>query len=184
MEKNMFPKEIGDKVLAYIPSDGHKTKEKYTEFWKEWTNKNGAEFIFVDNMETGEEEKIRKANIVLISGGNTFELLNNLRNSGLDKELIDFVKRDDVVLAGFSAGAIVMTPRINIASMPSGIDPTDMIDVNLVGIEDLTGLNILDFEVLPHFYEETDKRTWENYQSICPNKVITIKDDEVRVINL
>jgi len=70
----------------------------------------------------------------MITGGNTFTLLNQLRLSGLEETVKKFWQKGGVVLSGFSAGAIVLTPRIDVASQPSGIDPTDMADENLVGI--------------------------------------------------
>ena len=180
--KNLFPQEMENKVIAYMPTDGHLTKQKYTDYWCILAEKNNCKFVFVDNMILGEESKIENSNILLITGGNTFELLNNLRNSKLEKAIINFAEKEEFVLAGFSAGAIVLSPNINIASQPSGIDPTDMMDENLVGVTDMTGLNIIDFEVWPHFYAEYDQKTLDKYQNMCPNKVVTLGDNEIRVV--
>lgn len=182
LSEKLFPKELGDKVFAYMPANGHLTAQKYTDFWKEIANKNEAEFIFIDNMEKGEEVKLGRANVLMITGGNTFELLNNLRNSGLDRAVIEFSKKESYVLAGFSAGAIVLGPKIDIAKQPSGVDPTDMVDENLVGLTDLTGLKILDFEVWPHFYEKNDIKTVTEYRWNTDHEVKTIRDDELVVI--
>ena len=184
LEKNIFVTDMENKVVAYIPANGHLTKQIHTDYWSDMADRNKAEFVFVDNMQKGEEEKINRANILIISGGNTYELLNNLKISGLDKAIINFAKKENFVLAGFSAGAIVMSPQINIAGEPSGIDPTDLMDENLVGLTDLTGLNIIDFEVWPHYYEEYDKERLDQYQEKCPNKVMTLGDDEVKVVEI
>lgn len=180
--KNLFPRELENKIMAYMPTNGHLSKQKHTDYWCNLAEKNNCKFVFVDNMILGEESKIENANILLITGGYTFELLNNLRNSKLDKAIINFAKNENFVLAGFSAGAIVLSPNINIASQPSGIDPTDMMDENLVGVTDMTGLNIIDFEIWPHFYAEYDQKTLENYQKICPNKVVALGDDEIKIV--
>lgn len=178
----LFPNEIKNKVMAYLPVEGHLSKQKYTDYWHQLATENNSDFVFVDNMIGGEESKIDEANILLITGGNTFDLLNNLRNSGLDKAIVKFSKKDEFVLSGFSAGAIVLSPNINIASQPSGVDPTDLVDENLVGLTDLTGLNIIDFEVWPHFYEEYDRKTFEEYKKISSNKVVTLGDNEILVV--
>lgn len=181
--KNLFPQEMENKVMAYMPTNGHLTKQKYTDYWQKLAEENNCRFEFVDNMIMGEEGKIDNANILLITGGNTFELLNNLRNSKLDRAIINFAKKENFVICGFSAGAIVLSPNINIASQPSGIDPTDLADENLVGITDMTGLNIIDVEVWPHFYKEYDQQTLNKYKENCLNEVVILGDDEVVVID-
>ena len=183
----LFPSEMREKRLAYMPSNGHNTKQVYTDYWKAFATDNKAEFVMVDNMldrSAGEGKKILWANILLISGGNTFELLNNLRQSGLDSEVVEFAKKKGFVLAGFSAGAIVLTPTIEVASVPSGNDSEDLVDQNLVGIKDLTGLGIIDFEVFPHYVEDKDKGTLESYRSKSGYEVKEITDDGVIVLNL
>ena len=59
--------------------------------------------------------------------------MNHLKKSGLDKAIIEFWKKDGVVLAGFSAGAIVLSPLIETARIYG--------DVNEPGLTDLSGLN-------------------------------------------
>ena len=115
--------------------------------------------------------------MLVISGGNTYELLNDLRKTGLDKAIIEFSKKDEFVLSGFSAGACVLTPTIAIAGQGTGAD------VNEVDLKDLTGLNIVDFEVYPH-YENGDEETYEEYSKQSPNKVKKITDQEFIKLDL
>lgn len=182
LSKLLFPVEIKERVLAYMPSNGGNTKRVYTDYWKDIAEKGDARFLFVDNMlpeSAGEARKIEEANILLISGGNTFELLNNLRNSRLDEAVKQFVQKDEFVLSGFSAGAIVLSPTITTATLPSGNDPNDLIDQNNVGITDLTGLGIISFEILPHFVEEKDRLTLKRYRSKSLHEVKEITDDRI-----
>ena len=173
-----------------MPSDGGNiaANAKFNPIWQQFAENNQAKFVFIDNSKRGsgaviEKQKILSSNILIISGGNTFKLLDNLRQSGLDKAVIEFWQKDNVVLSGFSAGAIVLAPKIDVASQPSGIDPTDMSDENIVGITDLAGLGILDFEVWPHYYEDSDKETLEKYKDTCSDEVKTIGDNEIVVID-
>jgi peptidase E len=185
--KLLFPLEIKEKIVAYMPSNGHNTKQIYTDYWRSIAEKEGAEFLFVDNMlpdESGEAEKILRANILIISGGNTFELLNNLRQSGLDRSIRDFAKKEDFILSGFSAGAIVLGPTIETATVPSGNDPNDLVDENLVGLKDLTGLGLIAFEVFPHFEETKDRHILEEYRQHSKYQVREISDDGVLVLNI
>lgn len=168
----IFPTDMANKLFAYMPSNGSNSPQKYTDFWKEITDKYNTEFRFIDNLSNDEsqKEKLLSSNILLITGGNTFELLNNLRSSGLDKTIKEFCQKDEYVLAGFSAGAIILSPTIEVAYQPSSMG----VDENIVGVTDLTGLNIIDFEVFPHFEEISDRQTIEKYkqQSKYPIKEI------------
>ncbi len=73
---------------------------------------------------------------MVITGGNTFKLLDNLRKSGLDKAIKEFSNKSEFVLAGLSAGALVLTPTIEVCNLPN-------YDESTVGIDDFTGLNII-----------------------------------------
>lgn len=176
LAKALFPKELTNKTLAYMPSNGSHSEQIYTDYWKRITSANSTAFTFVDNLlppESGEAKKIENANILLITGGNTFELLNNLRKSELDQAIKQFATKKEFVLGGFSAGAIVLSPTI-----------ATTVDENSVGTSDLTGLNIIDFEIVPHYSEITDKNTVEEYRKQTENKVREITDEEVIILDL
>jgi dipeptidase E len=176
----IFPKEIRHKVFAYMPSDGARCPPKYRLKWREYAEERGARFMFIDNSKTGpgakkEIKKLLKANVLAISGGNTFTLLRNLRRSGLDAAIIQFVKKPEFVLSGFSAGAIVLTPSI----ATSGIKG---VDKNEVGLKDLAGLGILDFEIFAHYSPEWEKAV-EKYEKTTPNEVKKFTDEDYLTIS-
>lgn len=173
----VFPKELKNKILAYMPSDGANCPQKYIDEWKVYAKDYKAEFNLINNSldSLEEKEKLQKANILIITGGNTFTLLKNLKKSGLDKNIKEFAQKQEFILAGFSAGAIVLTPTIEICNLPG-------FDENLVGLEDLVGLNIVDFEIFPH-YSEDKKELFENYLKTAKNDVKTITNDELIVLD-
>ncbi len=174
---NIFPSEIKNKNLAYIPSGGvEATAQKYIDEWKTIADKYNARFTLIDNTKENESSRLLEANILVISGGNTFALLKNMRQSGLDKAVKEFATKTEFSLAGFSAGAIVMTPTIEICNLPD-------FDVNKVGIEDLSGLGIVDFEVFPHYNEQQNAQL-EDYRRMTKNNVKPIEDGEFLTINL
>lgn len=97
------------------------------------------------------------ADIICISGGNTFELLARLREHQLIVPLKEFVSNGGTVYGG-SAGAILMGSDIDIADAGKG-----GLDENAVGIRDTQGLSLVgDLVVFPHF-EDTN----ESHQSYC-----------------
>jgi len=168
-----FPKELKNKVLAYMPSNGSETKQEYTDLWKSWAKDHDTKFLFIDNSKEDAKEEIKKllsANILVITGGNTFTLLRNLKRSGLDKAIIDFSKKDNFVINGFSAGALILSPTINICNLPN-------YDENLVELKDLSGLNLVDYEVFPHYSDEL-KNVLENYRESTNNIVKEITNDD------
>ncbi len=84
---------------------------------------------------------INECDIIYISGGNTFYLLNELRKSRAWQAIKDAVKAGKIYV-GESAGAIVAAPDTRYATL---------MDENSAKTSDFTGLNLVDFCVVPHF---------------------------------
>lgn len=176
-----FPADITTKIFAYMPSDGENSPQKYTDRAEDWSKEKGASFLYINNALTGEgaleeAKKLEQANILCISGGNTFTLLRNLKRSGLDKAIVEFVKKPEFILGGFSAGALVLTPTIKVCE-------TDDFDENTVGLKDLTALNIVDFEVFPH-YEEKFEDQVQRYEQATGLRLRRITDEEIIVLDI
>jgi dipeptidase E len=182
LDAALFPEYLMNRVFAYMPSEGDaaEANAQYTPLWEEYAKKNHAKLVFIDNSKRGPEaaieaEKLKSANILMITGGNTFKLLNHLKKSGLDKAIIEFWKKDGVVLAGFSAGAIVLSPSIETARTGCG-------DVDELGLTDLSGLGIVDFEIWPH-YESDQAQEVADYKSKSLRDLKLIGNEEVVVID-
>lgn len=176
----IFPAEMKKKIFAYMPSDGRSCPQNFIDEWKGYAQKNGAEFRYIDNSkprESNEAQKLLDSNILAISGGNTFKLLDNLRKSGLDKAIIEFARKDEFVLSGFSAGALVLTPTIEICNLP-------IYDENQAGLKDFTGLGIVDFEVFPHYEEASHEELLNKYRSTAKHEVKEITNEGYLEINL
>lgn len=176
----VFPKEIEHKIFAYMPSDGANCPQKYRDEWSGYAEKHGAEFRYIDNSKENDVDEVNKllgANILIITGGNTFKLLDNLRRSGLDKAIKDFASKNEFVLAGFSAGALVLTPTIEVCNLPN-------YDKNEVGLKDLTALDIVNFEVFPHYSEQEHKDLLSEYKTQAKNEVKEITNEDCIVLDL
>lgn len=173
----ILPEEIKEKRVAYMPSDGSRIPQKYVDEWKSYVEPTGAEFCVVNNSISDEKEKrkLLESNILIISGGNTFTLLNHLRHNGFDKAICEFVLKDSYVLAGFSAGAIVLSPTISITTIPT-------YDENTVGLEDLHGLSLIDFEIFAHYDSSWAERV-AAYEKISEYKVKKLTDEDYLIID-
>lgn len=80
---------------------------------------------------------------IYLSGGNTYIFMNDARKRSLYKLLRKHLNNGGL-LVGASAGAIMMTPTIDIA---------DGFDENIFGLTDVKGFAFVDFEFHPHFEE-------------------------------
>lgn len=119
-------------------------------------------FAAVDFLDVEKEDasRLRTYDAIYVSGGNTFYLLYHLRKSGADKILWDMIQSHPIVYIGVSAGSIVAGKSIISSD-----------DENVVGLHDLTGMELLDAIIVPHFGEkkETIRETLkaQGYRVVC-----------------
>lgn len=85
------------------------------------------------------QARLVDVDVLWLSGGNTFYLLEQVRKTGFDEWLKQHGR--DKVYVGGSASTILVTPTIAIA---------EGADENVVGLKDLTGLGLVDFEINVH----------------------------------
>lgn len=88
---------------------------------------------------------VLRSDVIYLAGGNTFYFLSHLRRSGVLPELKKYAE-DGGVLAGLSAGGLILTPHIKLAGYPS-----HLADENEVGLKNLNALNLVSFEFYPHY---------------------------------
>jgi len=95
------------------------------------------------------DNDLKNIDVIFVFGGNTFEYLDGLRKSGLDKKIVSFIKKGGVYV-GLSAGSYVVCPTIEAASWKHA-------DKNRVGLKNLRGLNLVPFLITAHFNDEVHK---------------------------
>jgi len=98
------------------------------------------------------EERMNEFDIVWITGGNAFVLLQAMKLSGLDSILKKWNKKKiDKIYGGFSAATYVLAPELN------GMHLVDDQDEKPYGEEHKAiwnGLGILDYVIVPHYKSE------------------------------
>jgi len=114
------------------------------------------------------EDIFDRSDIIFVNGGNTFFLLDCMRKTGFEKALKKFLSEDKLYV-GVSAGGIVVTPTIAIA----GVEPGDP---NNIGMQNFTGLNIVDFEFSPHVPDMVSYESVEEYSKTTHNKIYSVDD--------
>ncbi len=177
--KNQFLQIIDEPVsqikIIFVPTAARSEEElKYVnESKKELLDlgifKNNIKTLNLDNPVSFQE--VKDFDVIYVCGGNTFYLLKKVRETSFDKVIIEFAKTDKLYL-GVSAGSILVCPNIDIAS------PFDENDVNLT---DLTGLNLTDVIVSPHYCEE-EKQIIEDFKKKSQYKVVPLTDNQALLV--
>lgn len=77
---------------------------------------------------------------LFVCGGNTFFLLHEVKRTGFDEKIIEFINKGKLYI-GESAGSILVGPDILISTP---------FKENTIGIKDMTGLKITEKIICPH----------------------------------
>ena len=174
--KKFLDKNTESKKILFIPTatnvDEYKkyiylTQKAFEDFGYEVENFDIS--IFSEEIA---KEKLSQAKIVFISGGNTFYLLQELKR----KNLIPYLKErieNGLLYIGESAGSVIAAPDIEYASI---VDDKTL----ATELDDYTGLNLVDFYIVPHFEEEpfveSSRNTVELYKDKLDLKLINNKE--------
>ena len=147
-----------DSRITFIPASSYEAESDY-EWFKRYFAKYGISktvCVPVDRGQiTAEMEDALESEAIYLSGGNTFYFLKTLRQSGALERIASWARNGSGVLAGMSAGSIIMTPKIDLAGLvPLESDPND------VGLEDLSSMSLVNFEVYPHFIWSEESQTY------------------------
>lgn len=108
--------------------------------------------------------RLADCDILWLSGGNTYHLLDQVRKTGFDEWLKDALKTK--VYVGGSASTVLMTPSIDIVGE---------MDDNFLGLTDLAGLGFVNFEINVHCDEAAFEDT-RNYAASRTNAVYALDD--------
>ncbi len=104
--------------------------------------------------QTDLREKLQHYDVIFVSGGNTYFLLDHVRTSGFDVVTKELVNKG-TIYAGTSAGSILATPTIESAR--------DADDASLApDLKDLSGLSLVDFCIIPHYDRKEYEKYWQD----------------------
>lgn len=119
-----------------------------------------------------------KPDAIYVCGGNTFAILNKLRETGLDNYVVEQVSAQtstDCIYIGVSAGSIIAGPSIEIAGWGSEADE------NKIGLADLTGFGLTNISIFPHYHDEL-KAEVDEFKSKVSYEVVELTNDQAVVI--
>ncbi|WP_221569054.1 Type 1 glutamine amidotransferase-like domain-containing protein [Alkalihalobacillus sp. TS-13] len=133
-------------TLGYIPSQYDVTKHYFNRMKPHLQRFGFDQYVYFDIDKEYEPEnldELSSCDAIYLSGGNTYYSLKNLRSRNMLCFLQDFVKTGGVLI-GVSAGAMMMSPTIEVAQF---LDPND------VRLADPEALNLVQLHFLPHFID-------------------------------
>ncbi len=142
------------------------------------------------------QERLNLVKGVFIGGGNTYKLLKMLKDTSAFKNLKEFALRDDSVVMGGSAGALIWGESIDTCK-DDGLGLKSICDPNFVGLKDTTGFKMLNgYSLLVHYKKKeeqislTMKRVErllkEGYKLIClPEETsLVVENDKFSIIGI
>lgn len=177
--EELVGKKAGDISIGFIPTAKNIEPGNAAWFVKKLTQMFAFGFTNIDLIDPSARDvdwrlALADKDVILVGGGNTFHLLNQVRAAGVDKWLHDNMRNK--VYVGISAGSILATPNIGIASVGEG-------DENLPGLTDLTALSLVDFEVSPHSPESVTSDENREYAKSISNVLYAYDDDSAVRVN-
>jgi dipeptidase E len=173
--------DFGDKKrVAFIAT----AADLYGEKWfvvddREALKNRGLEVVEFDIKDyNGKQlyDELMKFDVMFFSGGNSYYLLEKMKESGFDRivgELLD----NGVVYVGSSAGSVVTCPNIDFIRL---MDHPEKVP----NLESFEGLGLVDFYFLPHFgrekYSDVCKKILEGNKN---KEIVAVEDDELVVVD-
>jgi len=125
--------------------------------------------------------EVKNYDVIHICGGNTFHLLKKVRESGFDRIIKKFVKSGGVYM-GISAGSYIVCPTIEAATWKPA-------DRNIVGLKDLTALNLVPFLITAHYtpkyksiIDQAEANTEYEVKRLTDTQALLVTDKEIRLI--
>jgi len=147
-----------EKPILYIPLAMDEKEHTYDDCY-EWVKGELAavEVPSIDMVRSYEElaaKNLSDYGAVFIGGGNTFELLKGIKDSGAFGKMEEYIRNDGVVFGG-SAGAIIFGKDIMTAI---AMDPNDC------NLQDTAGFNVLDdCSIFAHYTNEWSPEAHERF---------------------
>lgn len=182
---SLIEKAVKGRNLVFIPTAADTYENKW---WikedKIKLTKKGFKLAEIDLKRKVSLKEFKNFDVVFVAGGNSFYLLQKMRESGFDKIIRKLVK-NDVTYVGSSAGAVVAGPDIW---------PIRFLDEPASAkLKSFKGLGLVDFVPLPHFgnkkyskpYGKVMKgleKTKYKYIKIKENQAVFVRNNKTKMI--
>jgi len=180
-----LPKKIVECKIAYIVTASKKVSDtSYINRHRQKMNTLGFSYTEIDIAGKNENE-LKKVldgyDIVLVDGGNTFYLLQAVRESGFENVIKNLIKQG-VVYIGSSAGAYIACPSIVMATWSNR-------KFDRCSITEYTAMNLIPFLIKAHYTPAMKTMLVEKIKdlpypirAISDKQAILIRNEEVQLL--
>lgn len=164
-----------EKNISFVASEFDKQEDNdrsVNNLLNEFEKKNliFSNYYIIDSRYSKESmiDNITKSNIIFLLGGDTLEQIKKIKEYNLDK----YIKDDNKIIIGISAGAINMAKRVVLAKD---------IEDNIPNLSIYEGIGITDINIEPHcdFY---NKIHWQDLIEASMYTNLVVMHDDVYII--
>jgi len=139
------------------------------------------------------EKLLAKHNFIWLAGGNVFLLRRALSYTGLDRYIYDAVKKNEIILAGESAGAIIMGPTLKYSEVENDLEDSQNYAPLPYRKEVIwEGLGLIEYVPVPHYksagyigideYVENLEKDKIPYKTMTDEQVLTVDGDRAELL--
>lgn len=185
---------VAKNLITHLPKDAMKflfiiTASEVEEGSKEWLQLDRdsmtnlgyelEDYSVTDQTKDEIEEKLKSADGIVMAGGNTFFLIQQLQKSNSIEIFQQFVKNGGIYI-GSSAGSVAAGPSIYNTRYLDALEKAP----NINGYD---GLNLTDISVLPHWGSESFKERYmnerlkQNYNT--DQKIVLLNDYQYLIVD-
>lgn len=172
-EMGFLPREPKDMSFLVVSIQDSEQDAFYLEKTLSEIKNTGVSDIDVFKLGNEKFTAKKEYDVVFVCGGNTFDYLDRIRKTGLDKFIIDFAKKEDSIYVGVSAGSILAGPDIAIAGDE---------DPNNIRLTDLKGLCLTDYIIYPHYRKEL-KQELDTFKKKTGYPIIELEDNQAFILD-
>lgn len=190
LKQEFLDESIAEPRVAFFSTGAMVEKVNfYVKKAKKWFVENGFIVTEIDVQNISQEDLndiLENCNIIYVSGGNSFYLLQEFKKKGLDNLIIQYIKLGKIYI-GESAGSIILSPNIEYIMKMDDVSVAET-------LENYESLSAIDFYVVPHFnnmpFKSVVKKIINDYDNklnlipISNNQAIFIKDKEQKIITV
>ena len=176
--------------FGYIPSCGDKERKFFYENCEYYRRLGVKDFLFFDlgdEFNPSQKDELLSCDLIHLSGGDPLSFIKNIKERDFVDVFRDFTRQGGI-LAGVSGGCLQLTRSVALYKTFIG-------DLDAITLDDyirLRGLNLVDFEFLPHYnrwnedFIDVVKRYSVKFNSVIyacrDGDGILVHDDEIEFI--